>query len=67
MTYEMVHYRKDAAMWKKLGSVMGEVTPESFIAFTSMMGFKETECGSFWKQTAHDEAIEIIVVKEEMQ
>ena len=65
MKYEMIHYCKDAAMWRKVSSVMDETTPETLIAFTSMMGFKEIEDGRFWKRTAYNEAIKIVVVKEE--
>ncbi len=60
----MTHYRKDSAMWNKIDSTIGETTPDSLTAFTSMMGFKKTAYGSFWKQTAYDEAIEISIVND---
>ena len=64
MKYEMSHYRKDAAMWRKVDSIIGETDPKTFIAFTSMMGFKETDHGTYWKRESCDEAIEIAIVNE---
>ena len=64
MKYEMSHYRKDAAMWRKVDSVTGETDSKAFTAFTSMMGFRETDHGTYWKQEACDEAVEIAIVQE---
>lgn len=64
MKYEMIHYRKDAAMWRKVKSIIDETTPETMEAFTSMMGFKKTVYGTFWKQEAYDEAVEIAIMNE---
>lgn len=64
MKYKMTHFIKDAAMWRKVNSTIGETTPESFIAFTSMMGFTKTNHGTYWKRTACDEGIEIAIVNE---
>jgi hypothetical protein len=64
MKYEMAHYLKDAAMWHKVDSTTGETTPDTLEAFTSMMGFKKTANGDFWKQEAYDQAIKITIIEE---
>lgn len=63
MKYEMAHYRKDAASWRKVDSIIDETTPETMEAFTSMMGFKKTTYGTFWKREAYDQAIEISIIE----
>lgn len=64
MKYEMTHYLKDAAMWRKSDTIVGETTPDTLEAFTSMLGFKKTENGDYWKQEAYDQAIQIAIIEE---
>ena len=62
-TIKCTNYLKDAAMWREVATTTFEADPKTAEEFAAVLGYKKTAYGSYWKQTAYDQAEEITIIQ----